>query len=52
LTEAGRATKGRIESLTDVLAEAPYEGLDPFELDQLIGLLEPISGRLQATGSQ
>ena len=52
LTEAGRATKGRIESLTDVLAEAPYEGLDPFGLDQLIGLLEPISGRLQATGSQ
>jgi hypothetical protein len=52
LTEAGRATKGRIESLTDVLAEAPYEGLDPFELDQLIGLLEPISGRLQTTGSQ
>jgi hypothetical protein len=52
LTEAGRAVKGRIESLTDVLAEAPYEGLDAFELDQLIGLLEPISGRLQTTGSR
>jgi len=52
LTEAGRVTKARIESLTDALAEAPYEGLEPFELDQLIALLEPISGRLQATGSQ
>jgi hypothetical protein len=52
LTEAGRATKCRIESLTDALAEAPYDGLEPFELDQLIGSLEPISGRLQATGSQ
>jgi hypothetical protein len=52
LTEAGRATKDRIESLTDALAEAPYEGLEPFELDELIAVLEPISGRLQATGSK
>jgi hypothetical protein len=52
LTEAGCATKGRIESLTDALAEAPYDGLEPFELDRLIALLEPISGRLQAAGSQ
>src|SRR3954449_5926490 len=52
LTEAGRATKGRIESLTDALAEAPYDGLDPLLLDQLIAVLEPISRRLQATGSQ
>jgi hypothetical protein len=52
LTDAGRATKDRIESLTDALAEVPYEGLEPFELDELITLLEPISGRLQATGSQ
>ena len=51
-TEAGHATKDRIESLTDALAEAPYDGLEPFELDQLIALLEPISTRLQATGSQ
>ena len=51
-TDAGRATKDRIESLTDALAEAPYEGLEPFELDELIILLEPISGLLQATGSQ
>jgi hypothetical protein len=52
LTDAGRATKDRIESLTDALAEAPYEALEPFELDELITLLEPISGRLQAAGSQ
>ncbi len=52
LTDAGRATKGRIEALTDLLAEAPYHGLDPSELDQLIDVLEPISKRLEATGSQ
>jgi len=50
-TDAGRATKDRIESLTDALAEAPYDGLEPFELDELIALLEPISRRLEATGS-
>jgi hypothetical protein len=50
-TDAGRATKDRIEALTDVLAEAPYDRLDPHELDQLIALLEPISRRLEATGS-
>jgi helix-turn-helix protein len=52
MTEAGRETKRRIESLTDALAEAPYEALEPFELDQLIALLEPIAVRLQAAGSQ
>jgi hypothetical protein len=51
-TEAGRATKDRIESLTDALAEAPYDGLETGELGELISLLEPISGRLQATGSE
>jgi hypothetical protein len=51
-TEAGRATKQRIESLTDDLAAAPYAALDPLELDQLVALLEPISARLRATGSQ
>ena len=50
-TEAGRATKGRIERLTDALAQAPYDGLEPLELDQLIACLEPISRRLEATGS-
>ncbi len=50
-TAAGRATKDRIESLTDALAEAPYDGLEPRELDELIALLEPISKRLQAVES-
>jgi hypothetical protein len=52
LTDAGLAAKGRIESLTDALAEAPYDGLEPSELEELIALLEPISGRLRAAGSQ
>ena len=52
LTDAGRATKERIESLTDALAEAPYDGLTPAELAELIAVLEPISGRLQAAGSR
>jgi hypothetical protein len=51
-TNAGRATKTRLESLTDALAQAPYDGLEPRELDQLIALLEPISKTLEATGSQ
>jgi hypothetical protein len=50
-TDAGRATKARIESLTDTLAEAPYDGLEPAELEQLITLLEPVTRRLEETGS-
>jgi hypothetical protein len=50
-TKAGRATKDRIESLTDSLAVAPYEGLEPLELDELVASLEPVSARLVATGS-
>jgi hypothetical protein len=48
LTEAGRATKDRIESLTDALAEAPYDALEPAELKELIALLEPIAERLSS----
>src|SRR5690349_19292253 len=33
-TEAGRATKDRIESRTDALAEAPYAALGPADLDE------------------
>ena len=40
-TEAGRATKDRVESLTDALAEAPYVALEPHELDQLIARSSP-----------
>ena len=50
LTDAGRATKLRIESLTDALAEPPYDGLQPLELQQLMALLEPISERLRTAG--
>ncbi len=50
-TDAGRATKDRVESLTDALAEAPYEGLAPVEVDELSAVLEPIARRLEATGS-
>ena len=49
-TEAGRATKDRIEAMTDALAEAPYDGLEPAELDELMGLLEPVADRLRAGG--
>jgi hypothetical protein len=52
LTDAGRATKSRIEALTDALAEAPYDALDPAELDELTALLGPISTRLEAAGSR
>lgn len=47
-TPEGRATKDRVEAVTDALAEAPYAALEPAELDELIGLLEPISERVKA----
>jgi hypothetical protein len=52
LTPAGREAKSRIESLTDALAEAPYDALEPAELDELVAALEPIAERLRATGSR
>ena len=51
LTDAGRETKERIESLTDELAE-PSVSLEPCELDQLIADLRPISAALDAAGSR
>lgn len=51
-TDAGRATKDRIESMTDELAAPPYDGLGPGDLDQLIAALEPISATLEAAGSR
>ncbi|WSE30655.1 MarR family transcriptional regulator [Amycolatopsis rhabdoformis] len=51
-TDAGRETKDRIEALTDELAAAPYEGLSAAEFDELVTLLEPITARLVATGSE
>jgi hypothetical protein len=50
-TGAGRAVKTRVEALTDALAEVPYEALEPLELGELTAALEPVSARLQATGS-
>ena len=52
LTDAGLATRSRIESLTDALAEPPYVGLQPEELDELVVSLRPLTRRLQETGSQ
>jgi hypothetical protein len=52
LTESGRATKDRIETLTDALAEAPYAALDAVEVDELVACLAPIASRLRETGSR
>ncbi|MGQ4479160.1 SCO6745 family protein [Streptomyces sp. SAS_276] len=51
-TNTGRATKQRIEALTDELAAPPYDALSPAELDELITELQPITATLVATGSQ
>ncbi|MFI0243029.1 MarR family transcriptional regulator [Streptomyces sp. NPDC016845] len=51
-TDVGRATKQRIEALTDELAAAPYAALSPVELDELITTLEPITAALVAADSQ
>lgn len=48
LTAAGRATKQRVEALTDRLAETPYNALDPSELDRLVADLQPISAAIRA----
>jgi hypothetical protein len=52
LSDAGRTTKERIESLTDELAAPAYASLEPSELDQLIADLEPITTALDAAGSR
>jgi hypothetical protein len=51
-TEAGRATKERIEALTDELAAPPYDALSPAERDELVAVLEPLTARLVAAGSR
>ncbi|WP_374193993.1 hypothetical protein [Streptomyces sp. MBT97] len=51
-TEAGRATRQRIEDVTDALAAPPYEALSPAELDELVTELEPLTARPVAAGSQ
>jgi hypothetical protein len=47
-TPAGRRVKDRVEALTDELAVAPYEVLEPEELHELIAALEPLAQRLVA----
>jgi hypothetical protein len=48
LNERGRAVKQRVEALTDELAAAPYEILQPGELEELAATLEPLAARLIA----
>jgi hypothetical protein len=48
LSEAGRAVKQRVEEHTDDLAARPYDRLEPGELDELMGLLEPLAALLLA----
>jgi hypothetical protein len=47
-TATGRQVKDRVEALTDDLALAPYEVLEPAELDELIAGLEPLARALVA----
>jgi hypothetical protein len=46
LSEAGHATKARVEELTDDLAAAPYQALEPVGLAELQAALEPIAAEL------
>ena len=52
LTDAGRATRERVEALTDELAAPPYDSLRPGELERLVADLEPITAALDAAGSR
>jgi hypothetical protein len=47
-TPAGRQVKDRVEALTDELAVAPYDALEPGQLDELIDALEPLAQKLTA----
>jgi hypothetical protein len=51
-TDAGREVKQRIEDLTDELAAPPYDALSAAEKDELVAVLEPITAKLVAAGSQ
>ncbi|MFI5898396.1 MarR family transcriptional regulator [Actinoplanes sp. NPDC051513] len=46
--DAGRATRQRIDALTDELAAPPYDVLSADELDELIAGLEPIAAAVHA----
>jgi DNA-binding MarR family transcriptional regulator len=47
-TPAGRQAKDRVEALTDELAAAPYQVLEPAERDELVAALEPLARKLVA----
>jgi hypothetical protein len=47
-TDAGRATRERIEALTDELAAPAYDVLSADELDELIAGFEPIAAAVEA----
>ncbi|MFI7387299.1 MarR family transcriptional regulator [Streptomyces sp. NPDC049813] len=51
-TDAGRATKERVEALTDELAAPPYDALSAAELDELVAVLQPLTATLEAAGSR
>ena len=50
LTDAGREIKAGIESTTDDLAESAYAVLDEAEVEELIGLLRPLTKAVAAAG--
>jgi hypothetical protein len=52
LTATGRATKERVEALTDELAAPAYDVLEPHELDQLVDDLQPLADVLVAPPSR
>ena len=52
LSDAGKESKERIESLTDDLAAPAYDTLTPTELALLIADLEPVSAALNTAGSR
>lgn len=51
LTDAGRATRERIEALTDERAAPPYDALTAAELNQLVAGVEPIAANVQSTSA-
>ena len=48
ITDGGRASRERVEAMTDRLAEPPYDALTTDELDQLMVDLAPISAPIKA----
>lgn len=47
-TDDGRATKDRVEALTDALAAPAYDALTDAEVEELITLLEPLRAAVDA----